>query len=247
VRIVTNARREEPMTETITISMRDGAGMGAEILAPAAKGTGIVFIPPIFGIDDSVRDIMSDWAGRGCVSLFIDMFHRTIPGPLGREGNGRELAQKRYGEFDVEQGVNDLGDAIAWLRRHPKCNGTVVVFGYCFGGRYAYLSLTRGLADGAVSFHGTKIGLNLDEAVRVTKPLSIHVGDADASISMDEVRATQKALAGNPMADIRVYPGVVHGFTGKGRPAYDENADTSATWAAEQMIRSIAPRAHAPT
>ncbi len=227
------------MTETLTITMRDGAKMGAELAATASPGTGIIMIPPIFGIDDSVRDIMGNWAGRGSPALFIDMFHRTIPGPLGREGEGRELAQKRYGEFDAEQGVRDLTDAVAFLRKHPACNGKVVVFGYCFGGRYAYLSTARAIADGAVSFHGTKIGLNLDEAKNVSRPLSIHVGDNDPSIPMDEVRATQEALAGNPLVEIEVYPGVAHGFTGKGRPAYDANADQSSTAAAERMIRSL--------
>lgn len=231
------------MTEPLTITTRDGAKMGAEIVAAkGAPGTGIIMIPPIFGIDDGVRDIMADWSGRGCTSLFIDLFHRTIPGPLGREGEGRELAQKRYGEFDAEQGVADLTDALAWLRRHPACNGKAVVFGYCFGGRYAYLAAARGFADGAVSFHGTKIGLNLDEAQNLCRPLSIHVGDSDASIPMDEVRATQRALAGNPLAEIHVYPGVVHGFTGKGRPSYDAHADATSTAAAERMIRSLSTR-----
>lgn len=231
------------MTEILTVSARDGAKMGAELtVAKTAPGTGIIMIPPIFGIDDSVRDIMADWAARGCTSLFIDMFHRTIPGPLGREGDGREKAQKRYGEFDAEQGVADMADAVAWLRQHPSCNGKVVVFGYCFGGRYAYLSVARALADGAVSFHGTKIGLNLDEAKNVSRPLSIHVGDVDPSIPMDEVEDTRKALAGNRLAEVHVYPGVVHGFTGKGRPAYDRNADQSSTAAAERMIRSLSSR-----
>ncbi len=228
------------MTETLSIAMRDGARMGAELAAPKAPGVGIVMIPPIFGVDDGVRAIMADWAGRGCAALFVDMFHRTIPGPLGREGEGREKAQKRYGEFDAEQGVADLADAISWLREDPRCNGKVVVFGYCFGGRYAYLSTTRGLADGAVSFHGTKIGLNLDEAKNVSVPLSIHVGDSDPSIPMDEVTATREALTGNPLAEIRVYPGVVHGFTGKGRPAYDAAADASSTSAAARIISALA-------
>ncbi len=230
------------MTEKLTVATRDGAKMGAELAAAARPGVGIIMIPPIFGIDDSVRDIMTDWAGRGSTSLFIDMFHRTIPGPLGREGQGRELAQKRYGEFDCEQGVKDMSDAIEYLRKHPACNGKVVVFGYCFGGRYAYLATSRALADGAVSFHGTKIGQSLDEAKNVCKPLSIHVGDNDPSIPMDEVTATQKALAGNRLVEIMVYPGVVHGFTGKGRPAYDANADQSSTAAAERMIRALSSR-----
>lgn len=228
------------MTETTTIAMKDGAQMGAEIAAPAkTPGTGILIVPPIFGIDDGMRDIMADWAGRGCVAVALDLFHRTIPGPLGRDGADREKAQSRYQNFDAEQGVKDLGDAVSWLRADSRCNGKVVVFGYCFGGRYAFLATTRLGVDAAVSFHGTKIGLNLDEAAKVSCPLSIHVGDNDPSVPMDEVRATQGALAGSELAKVHVYPGCVHGFTGKGRPAYDEAADALSTRAAADIIAAL--------
>ena len=235
------------MIEQISVSMRDGAKMGAA-LAPVAGGrdVGIVMIPAIFGLDDGVYEIMDEWAARGCPVLGVDLFHRTIPGPLGRDGADRDKAQKRYAEFDVEQGVADLADSVAWLRQHPGCNGRVVVFGYCFGGRYAYLSATRGLADGALSFHGTKIGLSLDEAKNLCRPLSIHVGDKDPSIPMTEVEATRAALAGNRLAEIFVYPGCVHGFTGRGRPSFDALADGASSAAAEKMIRSLASSANAP-
>lgn len=236
----------ESAIQDVTVSMRDGAAMGAALAAPAKTGPGIVIVPAIFGVDDGVRDIMAHWQGRGCAALAIDPFHRTIPGPLSREPDEREKAQKRYKEFDVEQGVLDLEDAVKWLRNQPSCNGKVVVFGYCFGGRYAYLATARHIADGGVSFHGTKIGLNLDEAKNVDRPLSIHVGDQDPSIPIDEVEATKKALAGNPNVEICVYPGCVHGFTGKGRPAYDENADRSSTEAAAELIASISPSEAAP-
>lgn len=231
------------MADTVTIRMRDGAEMGGEI-APAAggRGTGILIVPAIYGIDAGVRETMADWAARGCTVAALDLFHRTVPGPLGREGADKDKAQKRYAEFDAEQGVADLGDAVAWLRAHPACDGKVVVFGYCFGGRYAYLAATRLGVDGAVSFHGTKIGLNLDEAKNVACPLSIHVGDKDPSIPMAEVEATQKALAGVPGVEIRVYPGCVHGFTGKGRPSYDAAADAASTAAAEAIVRSLSAR-----
>lgn len=228
------------MTETITIAMKDGAQMGAELAAPArGPATGIIIVPAIFGIDDGVRDIMSEWTGRGCVVAAVDLFHRTIPGPLGRDGGDREKAQSRYQNFDAEQGVADLGDAVSWLRDDPRCSGKVVVFGYCFGGRYAYLAATRLGVDGAVSFHGTKIGLNLDEAGKVSCPLSIHVGDSDPSVPMAEVEATRAALAGNALAQVHIYPGCVHGFTGKDRPAYDAAADAASTRAAADIIAAL--------
>jgi carboxymethylenebutenolidase len=197
-------------------------------------------IPPIFGLSDGERAIAWDYANEGYPVLVPDMFFRTVPGALGREGAERDKAQARYKDFETEQGVSDLADAIAALRKMPECNGRVVVFGYCFGGRYAHLAVTRGIADGGVSFHGTKIGLDLDEASHVRAPLQIHVGDTDASIPMEEVERTKQALAGNPHASVHVYAGAVHGFTGKGRPSFHETADSESRAGALKLLRSLA-------
>lgn len=230
------------MHESLSITTADGCAMPAEILRPqaaATKAPGIVLIPAIFGLDEGTRDIMAFYAEKGYPVLVPDLFWRSIPGPLGREGEDRDKAQARYAGFDVDQGVADLGDAVAWLRKDAACNGKVVVFGYCFGGRYAYLAGTRLGVEGGVSFHGTKIGLNLDEADRLACPLSIHVGDSDPSIPMAEVEATRAALEGKPGVRVHVYPGCVHGFTGKGRPSYDAAADAASTQAALALLSSL--------
>jgi carboxymethylenebutenolidase len=225
----------------VEITTRDGYKLPATLFAAfGAKAPGVVMIPPIFGLGEGERAIARDYADAGFPVLVPDLFFRTVPGPLGREGAERDKAQARYADFAVEQGVSDLADAVAALRKLPECNGRAVVFGYCFGGRYAYLAVTRGFADGGVSFHGTKIGLDLDEAANVRAPLQIHVGDQDASIPMEEVERTQRALAGNPHAAVHVYPGAVHGFTGKGRPSFYEIADRSSRDGALALLRSLA-------
>lgn len=228
------------MTESITIPTADGGAMPAEVAYPAAgSGKGIVIVPPIFGVEDGTRDIMEVYAAEGCVVVAPDMFWRTVPGTLGREGAEREKAVQRSDYFDVEQGVKDLGDAISHVRAMPECTGKVAVFGYCFGGRFAYLAGTRLGADGAVSFHGVAIGQHLDEADRLACPLSIHVGDSDPVVPKEEIEAIKAALGDKPGVEIRVYPGVGHGFTGKGRANYDETADTESNRAAIALIEAM--------
>jgi carboxymethylenebutenolidase len=225
----------------IGIATRDGRKLPAELIAKfGAKAPGIVMIPPIFGLSDGERAIAWDYANAGFPVLVLDLFFRTIPGPLGREGADRDKAQERYAKFEVEQGVSDLADAVAALRKMPECNGKVIVCGYCFGGRYAYLAVTRGIADAGVSFHGTKIGLDLDEAAHVRVPLQIHVGDKDPSVPMAEVERTRKALAGNSLASVHIYAGAVHGFTGKDRPSFHEAADTGSREGALKLLRALA-------
>lgn len=226
---------------TIEFTMRDGRKLPVELIAkPGERAPGVIMIPPIFGLSDGERDIAWDYANAGFPVAVPDLFFRTVPGALGREGADRDKAQARYAGFAVEQGVSDLADAVAALRKLPECNGKVVVCGYCFGGRYAYLAVTRGIADGAVSFHGTKIGLDLDEAANVRAPLQIHVGDQDTSIPMEEVERTRAALAGNRLASVHVHAGAAHGFTGKDRPAFHEIADHQSRAGALALLGSLA-------
>ncbi len=228
------------MTETITIATADGGALPAEVSYPSGgPGVGIVMVPPIFGIEDGTRDIMDGYAAKGCVVVTPDMFWRTIPGTLGREGEAQAKARARSDNFDVEQGVRDLADAIAHVRAMDKCNGKVVVFGYCFGGRFAYLAGTRLGVEGAVSFHGVAMGQHLEEADRLSCPLSIHVGDSDPVVPMEEIEAVKAAIGAKPGVEIRVYPGVGHGFTGKGRANYNETADVESNRAALALIQSV--------
>lgn len=225
----------------LEIPMRDGRKLPAELIAnPGARAPGVVIIPPIFGLGEGERAIAWDYANEGFPVLAPDMFFRTVPGALGREGADRDKAYARNEAFALEQGVSDLADAVAALRKLPECNGRVVVLGYCFGGRLTFLAVARGIADGGVSFHGTKIGLHLNEAAHVRAPLQIHVGDMDASIPMEEVERTRQALAGNPHASVHVYAGAAHGFTGKGRPSFHEAADTGSREGALRLLRSLA-------
>ena len=228
------------MTENITISTADGGAMPAEVSHPG-EGTGkaIIMVAPIFGIEDGTREMMDAYAAKGCLVVTPDMFWRTIPGTMGREDEGRAKAVERSKNFDVEQGVKDLADVVAYIRALPQSNGKVAVFGYCFGGRYAYLAGTRLGVDAAVSFHGVAIGQHLDEADALGCPLSIHVGDDDHAVPMDEIEATKAAIGAKPGVEIAVYPGVAHGFTGKGRANYDENADTESNRAAAALIEAM--------
>jgi carboxymethylenebutenolidase len=136
----------------------------------------------------------------------------------------RAKATERNGQFDRESGRRDIASVRDYVRALPESNGKWSVAGYCFGGRYTLLAAAYLGADAVVAFHPSKLGLELEAAAKVTCPTSYHFGGADESVPMDVVEAVQAALKPNPRAESFVYPGVAHGFTMKGRPAYDAGA-----------------------
>jgi carboxymethylenebutenolidase len=225
----------------LAVPTRDGKSMSAEYFAaPESYGPAIVMVPAIFGLHDPERAIAWSYAEVGFPVLVPDVFFRTIPGALSREGAEKDQAQKRYAEFDAAQGALDMADAIAFLREQPECSGKVAAFGYCFGGRLAFLAAAGGGADGAVSFHGTKIGLDLAKAKGVNCPLQIHVGDVDPQIPLEETERLRAALSGKTDVGIFVYPGAAHGFTGHGRPSYHLLADSMSRAGALALMAGLA-------
>jgi carboxymethylenebutenolidase len=224
----------------LAVATRDGRAMTAELFAaPGSYGPGIVMIPAIFGLHDPERAIAASYAELGFPVLVPDVFFRTTPGPLAREGAEKDQAMKRYNEYDAAQGALDVADAVSFLRTQEECSGKAAVFGYCFGGRLAYLAAATGAADGAVSFHGTKLGLDVDKAKGVSCPLQIHVGDADPQIPLEETERVRAALADKKDIGIFIYPGAAHGFTGHGRPSYHLLADSMSRAGALALMASL--------
>ncbi|HEY5349268.1 MAG TPA: dienelactone hydrolase family protein [Candidatus Lustribacter sp.] len=127
-------------------------------------------------------------------------------------------------DMDVERGLEVVRSARNALAARAGSAAQIAVVGYGFGGRYAFLAVTRLGADAAAAFHGTGIGGHLEDAPRVKKPLTFHFGDADERVPLDEVRAIKGALEGFGTTEIYRYPGAQHGFALIGAPGYDEIA-----------------------
>ncbi|MBK17648.1 MAG: hypothetical protein CMM52_02235 [Rhodospirillaceae bacterium] len=181
------------------------------------KFPGLLYITAISGADETNKMLGDAWAKDGFVVSMPDIFWRQHPGPTA----DREIAQARYKAFDAEQGMLDIEDIINDLKSRPNCNGKIAVLGFCFGGRYAHLCAARLGVNAAGAFHGTKIGLHLDETEKITCPVSYHFGDVDASVPMEEVEAIKASYADHANAEIAVYEGQAHNFSTPGKPAYD--------------------------
>ncbi len=221
----------------ITYTTRDNETFTGYSASPPgdAQAPGILLITAIWGIDDEMKQLSDAWAEDGFLVSVPDIFWRVMPGPTA----DRDKAFARYGAFDGDQGMRDIEDLIGDLKSRPQCNGKVAMLGFCFGGLYAHLSAARLGIDAAGSYHGTKIGERLDEAAKVTCPVSFHFGELDPAVPMDEVAAIRQAYAGHANAEIVVHDGAVHNFSMPGKDGYQAAAAAASRAAVLDCFRSM--------
>ena len=162
------------MSETIRIDVADGSFDAYVALPQERPAPALIVVSSIYGVNKGLKQTIERYARRGYIVIAPDIFWRTQPGPL--EGNSRADAQARLNAYQIDPGMDDLRATRDALAQRPEWNGKFAVVGFCFGGQHAFLGLARLGADAGVSYHGTSIQNYLDEAPRITKPFSYHIG-----------------------------------------------------------------------
>ncbi len=188
-------------------------------LPPAGSGPGLVLWQEIFGVNAHIRAVAEQYALDGFVVLAPDTFWRAAPRvELGYEGADRQRAMALMQGYAGADALADIAASVAALRARPETAGRKLgSFGYCMGGRLAYLAAATTKIDAAVAFYGGGIHGQLDRARDVACPMQFHYAGIDDHIPPEAVQRVREAL---PQADVQVYPGAMHGFNCWARASY---------------------------
>lgn len=224
-------------SQDITYTTRANEKFDGYLTAPAGndKVPGLLLITAIFGVDQEMKELSDAWAKDGFLVSVPDIFWRVMPGPTA----DMEKAFGRYNAFDFDAGMKDIEDVLGDLRARPQCNGKIAVLGFCFGGRYAHLSMSRYGANAAGAFHGTRIGEHLDEVDKVKGPVSFHFGADDPVVPVDEVEAIRAAYASHPNAEIVLHQGCGHNFSMPHKDGYSQAVAKASREAVLRCFRSM--------
>lgn len=206
----------------IDLRATDGGTYGAYLsLPPAGKGPGLVLFAEIFGTNRHIRAVADQYALDGFVVLAPDIFWRQAPRiELGYEGADRERAMQLVRTADMQAIGADVGTSVAALRARPELTGKVGAFGYCMGGRLAYLAAATAGVDAASCFYGGGIHDKLEHAASIDCPIQFHYAGIDANIPLDAVQRVRDAFKGRNNAEFFVYPAAQHGFNCWERATY---------------------------
>ena len=195
----------------------------AEYLAlPKAEGRhpAVVVIQEWWGVNDQIKGTCDKWAGEGFLALAPDLYHGEVV-PFGDAGKAGELMNK----LDRPKALQEIAAAIEKLRAHPRCNGKIVVTGYCMGGAMtlATAATVKGLAA-AIPFYGLPPGADWSH---VTAPVQMHVAEHDDWVTVDAAKKVQHAL-GNKM-ELHTYD-AHHAFCNERRPEVYNASACAQAW-----------------
>jgi len=210
-----------------TINSFDGGQFDGYLALPASGvGPGIVVLQEIFGVNAFVRGVADWYAARGFVALCPDLFWRQERGIqlTDQTSEDWEKAFALYQGLDEAKAVDDSAAAVAFLRKHPSCNGSVGAVGFCLGGNLAYLLSVRYAPDCAVGYYGVSIEKSLAEARQLGSPLLLHIAGQDQYCPPEAQTQIHLALDAHPLVTICDYPGQDHAFGRPGGEHYNASA-----------------------
>ena len=212
----------------------DDGTMQAYHAAPqhASSNTpGIVLAMHVWGMDESMRAAARRLARAGFAVLAPDLYSR-FGAPSGDGVNEYKFVRsfaaklkrqrKRYGT-DLRIAADSL------LKSHP--NAKVGILGFSMGGRIALEQLVDHpeIYGAASVFYGA---MHVDPTAIATPIVGSYAAHDEAPILAVDVRTFVKALG--VLNDVRIYPGVKHGFCDETRSTY------APAEAADAWMRTIA-------
>jgi carboxymethylenebutenolidase len=240
---------DELIVEDVHIAGAGGYSLPAYVARPSARGRkgAVIVVNEIFGIHDYIKDVCRRFAREGYVAIAPDYFDRAgDPAPMTEFAQIREIVATA----NNEQVMGDTEGAIAWLRAQSFVQRDAIgITGFCWGGTVVWMAAARfPEIKAGVAWYGRVVRpapgswgseeerpWPLDVAAQINAPVLGLYAEQDNGIPLEGVERFRAALAAaNRPSEIRVYPGVQHGFHADYRQSYNAEA------AADGWARALA-------
>jgi carboxymethylenebutenolidase len=209
----------------VNFASKAGGQIEGALAEPSGSGKagGIVVIQEWFGLSGDITALCERFAQEGFLAVAPDLYH-------GKRPKTDDEAAAAMGALDDKKVIAEIGDAVTFLRAHPRCNGKVAVTGFCLGGALAFAAARNidGLAA-AVPYYGTP-SIAPDEFAKVRVPIQAHFARNDDWAKASVAEEIQKRVrAGGGTMDLYVYDGG-HAFMRSSNPAKYHEPSAKLAW-----------------
>lgn len=226
------------------VTVEDGtfASFVARPAMPRVSGGAVVVLHESCGLNADIRTKCEALATCGFLAIAPDLFWRDElgsdkPVKLDREnGSGPVHATP----FDHDLGLQDIAAVVRAVRDSEITSGKIGVMGFGLGGFLAYLTAARLPIDAAVVYYGPRIEQFLAEAIKISVPLLMHVGEDDSLIPPSVVAAIVGTFGHKSNIQILRYPASRHAFARENGVHFNgEAAELAQNRTAEFLNRAL--------
>lgn len=195
----------------------------------------VLVVQEIFGVHEHIRDVCRRLAKLGYFAIAPELYYRQ--GDVSKLTDNQEIFAKVVNHVPDSQVMSDLDAAAVYAEATGKADTSRLgITGFCWGGRITWTYCVHNpKVKAGVAWYGRlvapqKAPLQPAYPVELAPCLKVPVrglyGGQDASIPQEHVEQMRAALkaAGNPTAEIIVYPDAPHAFYADYRPNYRKEA-----------------------
>ncbi len=210
-----------------------GNSMPAYYARPKDKDSGlpvVIVVQEIFGVHEHIKDVCRRLAQAGYLAVAPELYFRQ--GDPTEYTDIPTLFDNLVKKVPDSQVLADLDHVANWATRHGGNASQLLITGFCWGGRIAWLYAAHNpQLKAAVAWYGRLSGektLNspsnpVDIAVNLTAPVLGLYGAQDTGIPLEQVETMRQVLrAANAKSEIVVYPDAGHAFNADYRPSYHQ-------------------------
>ncbi|WP_029363079.1 dienelactone hydrolase family protein [Herbaspirillum lusitanum] len=205
-------------------------GLTGFLAAPDVQSsTAIVLIQEIFGVNAYIRSLAKEYAGMGYTVLAPDLFWRSAAGIEldASRAEDREQAMQLNAQYNDDDGMQDLRNAIAYLRQAMPTATKIGAIGYCLGGRLAYKLGKENMVDAAVAYYGVNIQ-KFPGDPNTMSPTLIHIAGSDHLCPPEAQQEIVDTYKGASRVHVDIHKEAGHGFARPGSQHYSESATSQA-------------------
>lgn len=212
--------------------MPDGGTMGAYLSLPeAGSGPGMLVLMEIFGVTGYIREAADRLAALGYVALAPDLYRRQRPGTeFAHSEEDLPKALEAGQQLDHEGAVQDAIVALHHLQSLPEVTGQAGALGFCLGGFLAYRVAVQDDPAVAVSYYGSGVADQLEDAAGITCPVIFHFGGEDPYIPREHAERVKAIADERPGWEAHIHDDAGHAFDNWDAPMFTRPRAARRAW-----------------
>ena len=209
-------------TETVSYPSSQGSGKISGYLVKPAKGAAklpaVVVIHENRGLNPYIEDVARRLGVVGYLAFAPDSLS-----PFGGYPGDEDKAREMFAKQDRAKMIEDLLNAVPYLKSRNDTTGKIGAVGFCFGGGVVnQMAVRHADLAAAVPYYGATA--NPADVPKIKAAILGHYASEDPGINKG-IPAFEEALKANKVRhELHVYPNTQHGFHNDTTPRYDEAA-----------------------